>query len=114
MVPPTTNGELPFSGFSKAMAALNVAIVELRAADKRKPMPPWVLHDLRRTAWSLMSRAGVTSDIAERVLGHVIPACAASMTGTSISLRSGMRWSGWLGSWILDSPGSDVVPLRAS
>jgi integrase len=36
-------------------------------------MPPWVLHDLRRTARSLMSRAGVSPDIAERVLGHVIP-----------------------------------------
>jgi integrase len=36
-------------------------------------MPQWVLHDLRRAARSLMSRAGVASDIAERVLGHVIP-----------------------------------------
>lgn len=30
------------------------------------------LHDIRRTARSLMSRAGVNSDIAERCLGHVI------------------------------------------
>jgi integrase len=36
----------------------------------------WRLHDLRRTARSLMSRAGVSSDIAERVLGHVIPGVA--------------------------------------
>jgi integrase len=33
---------------------------------------PWVLHDLRRTARSLMSRAGIRPDIAERVLGHAI------------------------------------------
>lgn len=32
----------------------------------------WVLHDLRRSARSLMSRAGVPSDHAERTLGHVI------------------------------------------
>ena len=32
----------------------------------------WVLHDLRRTARSLMSRAGVNADHAERCLGHVI------------------------------------------
>jgi integrase len=32
----------------------------------------WVLHDLRRTARSLMSRAGVPVDHAERCLGHVI------------------------------------------
>jgi integrase len=36
------------------------------------PMPRWTLHDLRRTARSLMSRAGVPSDHAERCLGHVI------------------------------------------
>jgi integrase len=36
----------------------------------------WTLHDLRRTARSLMSRAGVRSDIAERVLGHEQPGVA--------------------------------------
>jgi integrase len=32
----------------------------------------WTLHDLRRTARSLMGRAGVPTDHAERCLGHVI------------------------------------------
>jgi integrase len=32
----------------------------------------WTIHDLRRTARSLMSRADVRPDIAERVLGHAI------------------------------------------
>jgi integrase len=32
----------------------------------------WRLHDLRRTARSLMSRSGVRPDIAERVLGHAV------------------------------------------
>jgi integrase len=32
----------------------------------------WRLHDLRRTARSLMSRAGVARDIGERVLGHAV------------------------------------------
>jgi integrase len=32
----------------------------------------WTIHDLRRTARSLMSRAGVNADHAERCLGHVI------------------------------------------
>jgi integrase len=35
-------------------------------------MAPWVIHDLRRTARSLMSRADVRPDIAERVMGHTI------------------------------------------
>jgi integrase len=33
----------------------------------------WSLHDLRRTARSLLSRAGVPSDHAEHVLGHLLP-----------------------------------------
>ena len=33
-------------------------------------MAPWVLHDLRRTGRSLMSRAKVPFDHAERCLGH--------------------------------------------
>ena len=32
----------------------------------------WTIHDLRRTARSLLSRAGVQTEISERVLGHVV------------------------------------------
>jgi integrase len=35
-------------------------------------MPHWQIHDLRRTARSLLSRADVRPDISERVLGHAI------------------------------------------
>jgi integrase len=42
------------------------------AFDKEAGVSGWTLHDLRRTARSLMSRAGVRPDIAERVLGHAI------------------------------------------
>lgn len=44
-----------------------------RELDKAVDIPHWTLHDLRRTSRSLMSRAGVRSEHAERVLGHVIP-----------------------------------------
>jgi integrase len=40
--------------------------------DQAVPVPHWTLHDLRRTARSLMSRARVDKDIAERCLAHVI------------------------------------------
>ena len=43
-----------------------------RQLDQLAPMPPWIIHDLRRTARSLLSRIGVNRDIAERVMGHVI------------------------------------------
>ena len=40
--------------------------------DRASGVNGWTFHDLRRTARSLMSRAGVPSDHAERCLGHVI------------------------------------------
>jgi integrase len=33
----------------------------------------WTLHDMRRTARTLLSRAGVDADTGERCLGHVLP-----------------------------------------
>jgi integrase len=38
--------------------------------DKACGVTDWRLHDLRRTARSLMARAGVQTEIAERILGH--------------------------------------------
>jgi integrase len=66
-------GRRPLAGFSKAKRNLDREIDESRKARGLEPMARWRLHDLRRTARSLMSRAGVPADIAERVLGHVIP-----------------------------------------
>jgi integrase len=56
------NGHI--NGFSKAK----------RQLDAKLPpdMPQWQLHDLRRSARSLLSRAGVRPEIAERVLGHTL------------------------------------------
>jgi integrase len=68
----TTNGEKPFSGFSKAKRHLDTIIAEIRERGGRPPMQSWVFHDLRRTARSLMSRAKIPADHAERCLGHVM------------------------------------------
>jgi integrase len=68
----TTNGAVAFAGFSKAKAALDKAIAEIREREGRPPMENFTLHDLRRTARTLLARAGVRDDIAERCLGHVI------------------------------------------
>jgi len=43
------------------------------ALAEKLDMPHWTLHDLRRTARSLMAKAGVADNVAERVLGHAIP-----------------------------------------
>ncbi len=57
-------GDGPFNGFSKCKTRLDVTLPE--------GTPGWTIHDLRRTARSLMSRAGVPAEHAERVLGHVL------------------------------------------
>jgi integrase len=49
-----------------------------RELDSRAVIAPWRLHDLRRTGRSLMSRAGIFSDVAERVLGHAPPGIVAT------------------------------------
>ena len=54
-----------------------------RRLDEACPLAaPWRLHDLRRTARSLMSRAGVNKDIAERCLAHAIGGVSGCMIAT--------------------------------
>jgi integrase len=65
---PSTAGT-PFTGYAKPKTALDAMIT---AANGGEPLPNWTLHDLRRTAKTLMARAGVRPDISERVLGHAI------------------------------------------
>src|SRR5262249_35902229 len=45
-----------------------------RTVDSKLPkgFAPWTIHDWRRSARSLLSRADVRPDIAERVMGHAI------------------------------------------
>lgn len=72
----TTGGQLdgakPFSGFSKAKKEMDRIIADIRKKEGRAAMKQWQLHDLRRTGRSLMSRAKVDADHAERCMGHVI------------------------------------------
>ena len=58
---------------------------------KVEPIPNWTLHDLRRTAKTLMVRAGVRPDISERVLGHVIAGVEGTMIATPMRMKSGMH-----------------------
>ena len=58
----THDGERFIGGFSKFKAKL----------DKLSGVDGWTIHDLRRTSRSLMSRAGISADVGERCLGHVV------------------------------------------
>jgi integrase len=56
----TSNGVTPINSFSEPK----------RLLDERSGVTSWTVHDTRRTARSLMSRAGIDVDVAERLLGH--------------------------------------------
>ena len=75
-------GDGPFSGWSKSKSALDGRIAEARAKeisdatarqlnDIPKPVPPWRLHDIRRTVATRMGDLGVLPHVVEAVLNHV-------------------------------------------
>jgi integrase len=68
---PERHGEFVFS--ANGRQAIGGYGRHKQVIDEASGVTGWVVHDLRRTARSLLSRAGVASDHAERCLGHVIP-----------------------------------------
>jgi integrase len=64
-------GPSPFV-FTMGTKALNGFSKYKREFDNACGVKGWTLHDLRRTARSLMSRAGISPDVAERCLAHTI------------------------------------------
>jgi integrase len=98
-------GRYPFSSFSKGK----------REFDAACGVRGWTIHDLRRTARSLMSRAGVPSDAAEKCLGHVLPGLIRQ-TYDRHQYREEMRIAyeklATLIETIVNPPASVVTPLR--
>jgi integrase len=77
-------------------------------------LPRWTIHDLRRTARSLMARAGVNREVAERLMGHVL----AGVEGTYNRFDYGAEKAHALAALarligdILQPPPDKVVPIR--
>lgn len=63
----TTTGCSPISGWSKAKAELDEEAVAVLGS----AMPPWRIHDFRRTVATGMQRLGISLQVIEAVLGHV-------------------------------------------
>jgi integrase len=104
-------GAVHFNSYGKAKDALD----ELVAQELGAELPQWQLHDLRRTARSLMSRAGVDFFIAERTLGHAIGGIAQTYDRHSYAEERGaaLRKLAALVEMILRGPADNVVSLRA-
>ena len=63
-------GDNPFVFAGRGNWPFNIWTKGKRRLDKASGVSGWTIHDLRRTARSLLSRAGVQPHICERTLGH--------------------------------------------
>jgi integrase len=67
------NGVSVTSGFGRAKLRLDKLMVEAlrdEAGSDQIELPPFVIHDLRRTATTGMARLGIAPHVADRVLNH--------------------------------------------
>jgi integrase len=115
------DGALPttppaFNSFSQRKYELDEKLSQRKNArgEKLPDMKPWTIHDLRRTAKSLMARAGVRPDISERVLGHAIPGVEGVYDRHSYAdeKAEALQRLADLVATILNPPEGNVVALR--
>ena len=64
------DGRQPINSWSKNKMKLDELMREALMREALPEMLAWQLRDLRRTARTLLSRAGIQTEIAERCLGH--------------------------------------------
>jgi integrase len=77
----SVSGRNPVPGRSRFKARLDRKLLEALRREAKDAgldpaavaLKPWQLRDLRRTARTLMSRAGISAEIAEHMLGHAMP-----------------------------------------
>jgi integrase len=102
----TMNGRRPIAGFTRFKSDF----------DKVCEVTGWTLHDLRRTARSLMSRAGVNADVAEMCLGHKLPGIRSVYDRHAYleEKRHAFAALAALIGRIVNPPGNNVVSLESS
>jgi integrase len=65
----STTGDVPVSGWSKVKHRLDARMAELSRAEKAS-VPPFTIHDLRRTCATGLQKLGVRLEVTEAVLNH--------------------------------------------
>jgi integrase len=71
----STNGTSPVSGYSRGKERLDTSMQELANRDRPEgaepvTIPPWTIHDLRRTAATGMASLRIAPHVVEAVLNH--------------------------------------------
>ncbi len=87
-----------------------------RAIEEQAKIAPWVVHDLRRTSRSLMARAGVPRDIAEKIMGHILRGVEGTYDRHRYREEKAAALAKLAGliALILDPASDNVVPLGAA
>jgi integrase len=93
----------PINGFNKRKAQF----------DRTCGVRDWTVHDLRRTAKSLMTSAGVMSHVSEQVLGHSIKGIEAVYEQHDFFAEKAQALEALAAkiTSIVDPPGDNVVPM---
>jgi integrase len=101
------------SRFSIRKRRIDQAIAALRLREGRPPMAPFVWHDLRRTARTLLARCGVADAVAERILGHSDTVLGRTYNRHKYTLetRDGLERLAAMVATIVEGPRDNVVPL---
>ena len=102
----TTDARRPISGFSTFKLKFDISC----------GVKDWRLHDLRRTARSLMSRASINPDTAERCLGHAIRGVRGTYDRHDyvVEMRHAFEALAAQIELIVNPPADNVVALRDS
>jgi hypothetical protein len=118
------NGRKPLNGRSKYKARLDRKLLEALKREAKDSgldpaaveLKPWQLRDLRRTARTLMSRAGIAHEIKELMLGHVMPLIQETYDRhdyLSEKHSSFEKLAAWIGHIVNPPSGGKVADLAA-
>jgi integrase len=100
----TTTGDTPVSGFGKVKTRLDTRINRMRRRDGLEPLPPWTLHDLRRTMVTVMNeKLKIAPHVVEAIVNHMSGLAKAGVAGVynrALYLEDRRRalesWQNWL------------------
>jgi integrase len=118
----TTFGKTPVNGFSKAKATFDKEVKKALGDE----VPPWVIHDLRRTMRSKLATLPITQSVAELMIGHAQAGLVETYSPAELlsnpdyadlfaKLQEGWRlWAQKLSTIVRPPTASNVVDMAAA
>ena len=115
----TTNGNTHVSGYSRAKAVIDKAMLDIAREERGDiEIPRWTFHDLRRSCVSGMARLGISLPVIEKTVNH----SSGSFSGVvavyqrhsfADEKRNALEAWGKFVVSLVEGRAANVVPLRA-